>query len=137
MAFLTRRVSFTATHRYWRPDWSNARNERLFGGATVPHSHDYACDVTVRGPIDDETGMLIDLGLLDETLDREVRARFHGRSISVDVPEFADGRLIPTCENLARFIFERLAGSFPGPAALASVIVREDETISAEYTGED
>jgi 6-pyruvoyltetrahydropterin/6-carboxytetrahydropterin synthase len=136
VARLTRRVSFTATHRYWRSDWSDARNEQIFNGATAPHAHDYACDVTVRGPIDDATGMLIDLGMLDSTLDREVRARFHGKSISVDVPEFADGKLIPTCENLARFIFERLAGSFAGPAKLASVIVREDETISAEYTGE-
>ena len=137
MPSLTRRVRFTATHRYWRSDWSDARNEQLFGAATVPHAHDYACDVTVRGPIDDVTGMLIDLGMLDRTLDREVRARFHGKSISVQLPEFGDGKLIPTCENLARFIFERLAGSLQGPATLASVIVREDETISAEFTGEN
>jgi len=71
------------------------------------------------------------------TVDREVRARFHGKSISVQLPEFADGKLIPTCENLARFIFERLADSLRGSATLASVIVREDETISAEFTGED
>jgi len=132
---LTRRVSFTATHRYWRSDWSNVRNEQRFGAATVPHAHDYACDVTVSGPIDEETGMLVDLGMLDRTLDREVRSRFHDKSISVDVPEFADGKLIPTCENLARFIFERLAGSLTGSAILASVIVREDETIAAEFTG--
>jgi 6-pyruvoyltetrahydropterin/6-carboxytetrahydropterin synthase len=137
MPSLTRRVSFTATHRYWRSDWSALRNEQTFGGATVPHAHDYACDVTVHGKIDEETGMLIDLGMLDRLLDREVRARFHGKSISVQVPEFADGKLIPTCENLARFIFERLAGSLAGSATLASVIVREDETISAEFTGDD
>jgi 6-pyruvoyltetrahydropterin/6-carboxytetrahydropterin synthase len=137
MPSLTRRVRFTATHRYWRSDWSDERNEQLFGAATVPHAHDYACDVTVRGPIDDETGMLIDLGMLDRTLDREVRARFHGKSISLQLPEFADGKLIPTCENLARFIFERLAASLGGSARLASVIVREDETISAEFTGEN
>jgi 6-pyruvoyltetrahydropterin/6-carboxytetrahydropterin synthase len=137
MPSLTRRVRFTATHRYWRSDWSDERNEQLFGAATVPHAHDYACDVTVRGRIDDETGMLIDLGMLDRTLDREVRARFHGKSISLQLPEFADGKLIPTCENLARFIFERLAASLGGSARLASVIVREDETISAEFTGEN
>jgi 6-pyruvoyltetrahydropterin/6-carboxytetrahydropterin synthase len=137
MPSLTRRVSFTATHRYWRPDWSAARNEQTFGSATVPHAHDYACDVTVRGKIDDETGMLIDLGMLDGTLEREVRARFHGKSISEQVPEFEDGELIPTCENLARFIFERLAAALAGSATLASVIVREDETISAEFTSED
>jgi 6-pyruvoyltetrahydropterin/6-carboxytetrahydropterin synthase len=137
MPSLTRRVSFTATHRYWRSDWSPVRNEQTFGDATVPHAHDYACDVTVRGKIDDQTGMLIDLGMLDRTLEREVRARFHGKSISVEVPEFEDGKLIPTCENLARFIFERLAATLAGRATLASVIVREDETISAEFTGED
>jgi 6-pyruvoyltetrahydropterin/6-carboxytetrahydropterin synthase len=137
VASLTRRISFTATHRYWRSDWSNLRNEQRFGAATVPHAHDYACDVTVSGPIDEETGMIVDLGMLDKALDREVRARFHGKSISVQVPEFTDGKLIPTCENLARFIFERLAPSLTGSAMLASVIVREDETISAEFTGDD
>jgi 6-pyruvoyltetrahydropterin/6-carboxytetrahydropterin synthase len=133
MPSLTRRVSFTATHRYWRSDWSNLRNEQRFGLATVPHAHDYACDVTVSGSIDEETGMLVDLGMLDKTLDREVRMRFHGKSISVDVPEFGDGKLIPTCENLARFIFERVDASLTGPARLERVIVREDETISAEF----
>jgi 6-pyruvoyltetrahydropterin/6-carboxytetrahydropterin synthase len=133
---LTRRVSFTATHRYWRSDWSAVRNEQRFGAASTPHSHDYSCDVTVTGPIDDETGMIIDLGMLDRTLDREVRTRFHGTSITVNVPEFADGKLIPTCENLARFIFEKIAPAFPGPAKVTSVIVREDATISAEYTGQ-
>jgi 6-pyruvoyltetrahydropterin/6-carboxytetrahydropterin synthase len=111
------------------------RNEQRFGAASAPHPHDYACDVTVSGPIDDETGMIIDLGMLDRTLDREVRARFHGTSITVDVPEFADGKLIPTCENLARFIFERVAPALSGAAKLTSVIVREDATISAEFAG--
>jgi 6-pyruvoyltetrahydropterin/6-carboxytetrahydropterin synthase len=133
---LTRRVRFTATHRYWRSDWSDLRNVQSFGAATVAHPHDYACDVTVTGPIDEETGMLVDLGMLDAALDREVRTRFHGKSIGDDVPEFADGKLIPTCETLARFIFIRLAVALAGQARLSSVIVREDETISAEFSRE-
>lgn len=135
MFFLTRRVSFTATHRYWRSDWSGVRNEQRFGAATAAHSHDYACDVTVGGPLDEETGMVVDLGLLDKILDREVRSRFHGADISAQVPEFADGKLIPTGENLARFIFDRVSTALTGTARLTSVIVREDETISSEYTG--
>ena len=63
MPSLTRRVSFTATHRYWRSDWSALRNEQRFGAASTPHAHDYACDATVSGPIDAETGMIIDLGM--------------------------------------------------------------------------
>jgi 6-pyruvoyltetrahydropterin/6-carboxytetrahydropterin synthase len=136
MPSLTRRVSFTATHRYWRSDWSELRNNQRFGAATTAHAHDYACDVTVSGPIDDETGMIVDLGMLDRALDREVRTRFHGLSITTQVPEFADGKLIPTCENLARFIYGRVAPAITGSARLTSVIVREDETISSEYSGE-
>lgn len=137
MFALTRRVSFTATHRYWRSDWSGVRNELRFGAATVAHAHDYACDVTVGGPLDEETGMVVDLGLLDKILDREVRSRFHGANISAQLPEFADGKLIPTGENLARFIFERVSAALSGSAMLTSVLVREDDTISAEYTGPD
>ncbi|MEO7040057.1 MAG: 6-carboxytetrahydropterin synthase [Gemmatimonadaceae bacterium] len=135
MFSLTRRVSFTATHRYWRSDWSGPRNEQRFGAATTPHTHDYACDVTVSGPLDAETGMVVDLGALDKLLDREVRSRFHGTDISAQVPEFADGKLVPTGENLARFIFERVAAEMTGTAGVTSVIVREDATISSEYTG--
>lgn len=133
MPSLTRRVSFTATHRYWRSDWSAAQNEKAFGSATAAHPHDYVCDVTVSGPIDDETGMIVDLGLLDRILEGEVRARFHGADINAQLPEFADRKLIPTCENLARFVFERLAAALAGVATLSSVIVREDATLSAEF----
>jgi len=132
---LTRRVSFTATHRYWRSDWSEVRNDKTFGSAAVAHSHDYACDVTVSGPIDAETGMIIDLALLDRILDREVRGHFHGADINADLPAFADRKLIPTCENLARFVFEHVDAALAGAATLSRVVVREDETISAEFPG--
>lgn len=135
MFSLTRRVSFTATHRYWRSDWSGPRNEQRFGAATTAHSHDYACDITVSGPLDEETGMVVDLGALDKLLDGEVRSRFHGADITSQLPEFADGKLIPTGENLARFIYERVAAGLTGSASVTSVIVREDATISSEYTG--
>ncbi|MGH7622349.1 MAG: 6-pyruvoyl trahydropterin synthase family protein [Gemmatimonadaceae bacterium] len=135
MPSLTRRVTFTATHRYWRSDWSADRNQQLFGSAAIAHSHDYACDVTVSGPIDADTGMIVDLGALDRILDREVRTRFHGVDINAQIPAFADRKLIPTCENLARFIFERVSAALVGAGTLSSVIVREDETLSAEFTG--
>jgi 6-pyruvoyltetrahydropterin/6-carboxytetrahydropterin synthase len=135
VASLTRRVSFTATHRYWRSDWSAERNDKTFGAAAVAHSHDYSCDATVSGPIDSETGMIVDLGLLDRILDREVRVRFHGADMNADLPAFADRKLIPTCENLARFIFEHVDAALAGAATLSRVVVREDETISAEFPG--
>jgi 6-pyruvoyltetrahydropterin/6-carboxytetrahydropterin synthase len=136
MFALTRRVSFTASHRYWRSDWSGVRNEQRFGAAATTHSHDYSCDVTVSGPLDEDTGMVVDLGMLDKVLDREVRLRFHGMDITTQLPEFADGKLIPTGENLARFIYMKVSGSLTGSATVTRVVVREDATISSEFSGD-
>jgi 6-pyruvoyltetrahydropterin/6-carboxytetrahydropterin synthase len=137
-ASLTRRVRFAAAHRYRRPDWSDARNAEVFGACANPsfHGHSYVCDVTVRGEIDPDTGFAIDLGLLDRLLAAEVTARFDHRNINTDVPEFADGKLIPTGENLARFIFDRLATGLAGVATVVRVRIAEDETLASSYPTE-
>src|SRR5574338_534173 len=126
-AFLTRRVTFAAAHRYRIAAWSDERNEAVFGACARPsfHGHSYVCDVTVTGAIDETTGMLVDLGLLDRVLDSEVRQRFDHRNINLDVPEFADGGLIPTGENLARFIFDRVQQALGDRARVESVTVAE------------
>jgi 6-pyruvoyltetrahydropterin/6-carboxytetrahydropterin synthase len=128
-------VTFAAAHRYRRPEWSDAENEATFGACARPsyHGHSYNCDITVRGEIDERTGFVVDLGLLDRVLASEVRERFDHRNINVDVPEFADGRLIPSGENLARFIFERVQSALGARATVASVTVAEDATLSATY----
>ena len=138
MASLTRRVRFAAAHRYRRPDWSDARNMEVFGACAHPafHGHSYVCDITVRGPIDPVTGFAIDLALLDRALASEVTARFDHRNINVDVPEFADGALIPTGENLARFICERVQAALGSAATVTRVRVAEDESLSASYPAE-
>ena len=134
-ASLTRRVSFAAAHRYRRPEWDDARNEATFGACAHPnyHGHSYVCDVTVRGSIDATTGFVVDLGLLDRVLHTEVRERFDHRNINLDVPEFADGLLVPSGENLARFIFQRVQRALGDSAQVTSVRVAEDATLSAEY----
>ena len=139
LASLTRRVVFSAAHRYRRPEWSDERNAAVFGSSANPHfhGHSYLCDVTVRGPVDEATGMIVDLGLLDRVLATEVRDRFDQRNINLEVPEFADGRLVPTGENLARFIFDRVQRALGDAARVRSVVVREDETLWAEYRGEE
>ena len=134
-AYLTRRVTFAAAHRYRLPDWSDERNAAVFGACANPHfhGHSYVCEVTVRGPIEDRTGMLVDLGVLDRVLADEVRGRFDHRNINLEVPEFADGRLVPTGENLARFIFERVQRALGATTVVTSVMIAEDETLRAEY----
>jgi 6-pyruvoyltetrahydropterin/6-carboxytetrahydropterin synthase len=137
-ASLTRRISFSAAHRYSRPEWSDEKNVQTFGACAWPnyHGHTYVCEVTVGGPIDDTTGFVIDLGILDNILRKQVTERFDHRNINVDVPEFADGKLVPTGENLARFIFDRIDSELPRPAKLIRVSVGEDDSLSSAYTRE-
>ncbi len=135
-ASLTRRVAFAAAHRYRIAEWSDEKNEQTFGLCARPsyHGHSYVCDVTVSGPIDPKTGFCVDLGVLDRILAMEVRERFDHRNINLDVAEFADGKLVPSGENLARFIFERVQSALPGPARVVRVTVGEDQSLSASYS---
>jgi 6-pyruvoyltetrahydropterin/6-carboxytetrahydropterin synthase len=135
---LTRTVAFRARHRLHRPGLSASENRAQFGWtADAPgHGHDYRCSVTVTGGPAAPPDLLIDLGALDAILDVEVRQRFDGRHLNLDVPEFADGQMLPTCEALARDLFPRIAARLPAGAVLLRVRVAEDTTLHADCTGE-
>lgn len=133
---LTRRVSFAAAHRYHRPEWSDAKNFEVFGKCSnAPfHGHTYTCDVTVTGALDPVTGFIADLPALDAALDREVMERFDHRNINVDVPEFGEGKLVPSCENLAAFIAARVQQALGSAATVTRVWISEGPTLWAEWT---
>lgn len=137
-ASLTRRIRFSAAHRYRRPEWDDERNRTVFGSCANPsfHGHNYTCDVTVGGDVDPTTGFVVDLGTLDDVLREEVMDRFDHRNINTEVAEFADGKLIPSGENLARFIFERVQARLDGGARVTRVTVAEDDTLSATFDGD-
>jgi 6-pyruvoyltetrahydropterin/6-carboxytetrahydropterin synthase len=133
---LTRRVQFAAAHRYRRPTLDDAANAATFGLCARPnyHGHSYVCDVSVTGAVAHETGMIMDLGLLDQILSEEVRDRFDHRNINLDVLEFdeASGR-VPTGEELASFIAARVASRLPAGVQVHRVVVAEDATLSATW----
>ena len=133
--FLTRRVSFAAAHRYRIAAWSDERNVATFGACARPnfHGHSYTCDVTVTGDLDPVTGFVADLGVLDRVLQAEVRARFDHANINLDVTEFGEGGLMPTGENLAAFIAERVQQALGDGMRVVRVTVAEDATLSATY----
>jgi 6-pyruvoyltetrahydropterin/6-carboxytetrahydropterin synthase len=132
---LTRRVTFAAAHRYRVPSWTDEENARVFGNCARPnfHGHSYTCDVTVTGELDPVTGFVVDLAAVDRALTSEVRDRFDHANINLDVPEFADGRLIPTGENIARFIFDRMRAALPATVRVVRVTIAEDHTLSVTY----
>jgi 6-pyruvoyltetrahydropterin/6-carboxytetrahydropterin synthase len=131
---LTRTVGFHATHRLFKPEWNAEANRTRFGssGEAPGHPHDYTCAVTVVGPLDRDTDTILDLAVLDRILDEEVVTRLDGKNLNADLPEFADGAALPTCEALARLLFGRLAARLPAGVTLARVRVAEDATLHAD-----
>jgi 6-pyruvoyltetrahydropterin/6-carboxytetrahydropterin synthase len=122
-ASLTRRVTFAAAHRYRRPEWDEAKNAAVFGLYALPnyHGHNYAVELTVAGPIDATTGFIVDLVALDPALEREVMAPLDHKNLNLDVAEFADGKLIPTSENIAAWILARMQRALAGISTTATV----------------
>ena len=79
--------------------------------------------------------MVMDLGELDRILRDEVVAPFDGKHLNLDVPEFAYGRTLPTCEAIAGYVFRRVAARLPAGVALERVRVLEDPTLYGDCTG--
>lgn len=136
-AYLSRTVLFSAWHRYFRAEWSREQNEAAFGAAArePAHGHDYRCTVTVRGPVYPDTGMVIDLGLLDRVLREEVVDRLGGRRLN-DVAGFGPHGTVPTGESVCIDLWARIGARLPAGCRLHAVRVAEDETLFSEYRGE-
>ena len=84
------------------------RTGGFLGNVTIRngHGHNYTLEVTVAGEPDPVTGMVLDLKELKDLLEREVMERMDHRHLNLEVPELKG--LIPTCENVARVIWELL-----------------------------
>ncbi len=137
---LTRRVHFSAAHRYRRPEWDDAQNLATFGKCARPnfHGHTYICEVTVTGPLDETTGFVADLGLLDRLLAQEVVERLDHTNLNLDIEEFAEGRRIPSSEELARWIADRVnAGLATTPTRVRRVTVAEEPNLWATWDEDD
>src|SRR5258705_13578786 len=98
MVYATRKFTFSAGHRYRRPEWSVEENARVFGSLTVPHGHNYALEVTIRGEIDPRTGMVMDLGELKRVGGEAAVPRFDHADLNQD-PLLPPGAL-PATETL-------------------------------------
>jgi len=95
-----RRVNFNAAHRLYRKDWSDQKNDAVFGKCNNPnfHGHNYVMEVWIEGDIDPETGYVIDLKILKDIIKEEIVERFDHRNLNLDCSEFEN--LIPTAENI-------------------------------------
>jgi 6-pyruvoyltetrahydropterin/6-carboxytetrahydropterin synthase len=136
MVYLTRRAEFSASHYYHNPALSPEENQRLFGKCNNPHGHghNYTLEVTIRGKVDPRSGFVVDLRQLKDTMHREVLDALDHRFLNKEIPEFA--QLIPTTENLAITIWERLAPKLEA-AELYRVRVYETPDLFVDVYGEE
>lgn len=138
MFYLTRQIAFEASHYNRIPELSNAENFALFGAAANPnsHGHNYVLEVMVKGDIDVDDGMVINLTTLDTLLKSEVIANYDHKHLNSQHPIFAENsRLQPTCENITIEIWQRLVPSLTDEL-LHRVRLYESSTVFADYYGE-
>lgn len=103
-----RRAHFNAAHRLYRKDWSNQKNQEVFGLCNNPnfHGHNYELIASVTGDIDPETGYVIDVKVLKAIIKSEVEDAFDHKNLNLEVPEFQE--LNPTAENIAVIIYNKI-----------------------------
>jgi len=124
----------SASHRLHSDALSAGQNSVVYGKCNNPHGHghNYVIQVLVGGSVDSETGMVINMLDLDQSVQKEVLARFDHTNLNLD-PLFVNR--VPTTENLCRAVYELLDGKLT-PANLVQVRIEETENNFFEYSGE-
>jgi 6-pyruvoyltetrahydropterin/6-carboxytetrahydropterin synthase len=136
MIYITRRERFSAAHRMFRQEWTDEKNQEVFGKCSNPnwHGHNYDLYVTVKGDISEENGYVLNMSRLKEIIREKVISKIDHKNINLEV-NFMKGR-IATTENLAIAIWDEIKGAVEEKGAeLHCVRIDETENNSVEYYG--
>ncbi|AWA29812.1 6-pyruvoyl tetrahydrobiopterin synthase [Flavobacterium magnum] len=134
-ATISRKAHFNAAHRLFRSDWTDERNNAVFGKCNNPnfHGHNYELIVSVTGDIDPETGYVMDIKDLSMMISEEVEDAFDHKNLNLDVPEFKN--LNPTAENISVVIWNKLRNRIKADSQL-EVVLYETPRNFVTYRGE-
>ncbi len=136
-AFLTIQTHFAAAHRLAKEELSQEENENIYGKCARPngHGHNYLVDITVRGEIDERTGMICDLSALQCLVNDLVVEPFDHTHLNKDIPYFS--QCVPTAENIALHIADRLKQPIKAIGAnLHKIRLQESPNNAAEVYAE-
>ena len=130
-----RRATFNAAHRLFRKDWSNEKNNAVFGKCNNPnfHGHNYVLEVWIDGSIDTETGYVIDLKIVKDLIKDQITDRFDHKNLNLDCKEFLN--LNPTAENIAVVCWDLLRSKLDAKYELR-IKLWETENNIVEYNGQ-
>ncbi len=134
MVFVTRRATFSASHRLYNPALSDQRNFEVFDKCANPsgHGHNYVLEVTVAGEPGKETGYVIDLKKLKQIMKEEILDKVDHKHLNHDVDVLKG--IIPTAENVAKAFWKILEPKIT-EGKLYSIRLHETENNVVEYKG--
>ena len=136
MIFITRRERFNAAHRMFKKEWSDEQNLRVFGKCSNPnwHGHNYDLYVTVKGDVDPQTGLLMNLKDLSKIIKEKVIEEMDHKNMNIEV-EFMKDK-IASSENLAMAIWDVLKPEIDNLGIkLHCIKIEETENNIIEYFG--
>ncbi len=135
IVYITRRETFAAAHRLFKPELSDEENLKLFGKCSNPnwHGHNYILEFIVAGKVDTDTGFVMDLKNLKEIVRKNVITKVDHKNLNLDT-DFMKGK-IPTSENIVIAIWNELEDKII-KGKLFSVKLYETENNYFEYKGE-
>ncbi|XP_030629797.1 6-pyruvoyl tetrahydrobiopterin synthase [Chanos chanos] len=135
ICYITRVESFSACHRLHSKSLSDEENKKIFGKCNNPHGHghNYKVEVTVRGKIDRQTGMVMNLTDLKQYIEQAIMKPLDHKNLDKDVPYFAN--VVSTTENVAVYIWDSLVHLLP-PNMLYEIKVHETDKNIVVYRGE-
>ncbi|KAE9546748.1 hypothetical protein FO519_010040 [Halicephalobus sp. NKZ332] len=133
---LTRVETFSASHRLYNPELSEEVNKENFGKCTHSngHGHNYKWEVTLRGHVNPDTGIVYNLYLLKKEMAAVLEIVDH-KNLDVDVDYFRPGRNVSTTENVAIFLYNSLKQKMKTPELLHKVVVYSTDKNYATYRG--
>ena len=131
---VSRKAHFNAAHRLHNKNWTNEKNQKIFGKCNYQnyHGHNYELIVSVTGEINPETGYVIDMGELKKIIKNEVEERLDHKNLNLDVPHFSN--TIPSAENICIYIYDILRDNIDSQFKL-SVRLYETPRNFVEYSG--
>ena len=134
---ITHVQEFAASHRLHNPAWTPEENRRIYGicNSEHGHGHNWVVEVTLRGELDDESGMVMDLNRLRLLVLEKLISRVDHLHLNFDVPFLRD--VIPTAENIARAFWRELEPSLEAPQGclLHRIRVQESRNNYVDYWG--
>ena len=130
--FLTKIFYFNAAHQYGHKDWSSEKNWDVFGPDSKIHGHNYTLEVMVTGPINKETGFIVDLGDLKKIVKTHVIDILDHSQFDVEVSWFKNRQ--PSSENLVKYIWHQIEPRLKD-AKLYRIRLHETPTIFTDYYG--